>query len=81
MKTSFFGINAILSGGKTITLELKTNNIKCSWLIVTGATISAVKYSYIKNQNVPITRDSMIIKGIGGNLESIGYVKLKIQIG
>lgn len=51
-----------------------------SWLIDTGATLSAVKYKYIRQQNIKIIHDRTNINGIGGSIEAIGYVNLKLQV-
>lgn len=57
------------------------NNYSYNLLVDTGASISVVKYKHITEQNIPIHNEKTTINGIGGNVQSIGYVYLNLVIG
>ncbi|KAH9643789.1 hypothetical protein HF086_002287 [Spodoptera exigua] len=50
-------------------------------LIDTGATISALKYEYVLEQNIPVQKEDIVINGIGGKVHAIGYVCLTLSAG
>lgn len=54
------------------------NNARCSWLLDTGASLSAVS-TYVLPRNVQIYQDKIVINGIGGKSISNGYVYLNIK--
>ncbi|CAH0717077.1 unnamed protein product, partial [Brenthis ino] len=54
------------------------DNQKCSWLVDTGASLSAIR-SNILSERIPIHRDPIVINGIGGRTYSDGYVYLTLQ--
>lgn len=49
------------------------------WLIDTGASISAIKLDCLERLQIPFHRESMCIKGIGGNVNSEGEVYLTLN--
>lgn len=53
---------------------------KGKWLIDTGASLSAVKYETICELNIPITKDRIRIKGIGGSLVTEGFIYMKLTV-
>lgn len=64
-----------------ISLNSKHNSLTYTWLIDTGASISAVKYKHICELNVPIQKRKLVVKGIGGKIEAIGIVYLELRTG
>lgn len=54
--------------------------IKYKWLIDTGASLSVVKYDTISSWNISIHPERILIKGIGGKLQTEGYVHIPIVI-
>lgn len=79
--TSFFETNIILAANSDCCIILYVNEIPYSWLIDTGATISALKYKYALDHNLPIYKDNIIINGIGGKIQPIGYTYLHLNNG
>lgn len=69
----------ILACNSSLLVRFQLNDQASTWLIDTGATISAVKYDFIVNQNIPIHKKKTIINGIGGSVQSIGYVYLQLS--
>ena len=57
-----------------ISLHSKHNNHLYTWLIDTGASISAIKYKHIAELNAPIQKGKLVVNGIGGKIEAIGFV-------
>lgn len=55
-------------------------DIQCSWLVDTGASISAIKLEQIQNLNIPYKEERLNVKGIGGEVVSKGYVYLNLCI-
>lgn len=64
-----------------MTIELYCNGNLDTWLIDSGATISAIKYEYIKKHNIKMHFSDLQICGIGGNIKAIGYTYLRLQLG
>lgn len=56
---------------------LQINKEKFSWLLDTGASLSAVNISVIP-KCIPIYKDKIVINGIGGKIYSEGYVYLNV---
>lgn len=80
-KSSFFGHNNyILACDYNNSLELSTNNSKYRWLVDTGATLSAVKFETVQHLNLPIHKERINIKGIGGRLNTEGYVYIPFTL-
>jgi hypothetical protein len=82
MKISFFETkNIILSCNSVGYVNIKSDNhYSYSLLIDTGASISVVKYKHILEQNIPIHIEKTCVNGIGGKVQSIGYVYLHLVI-
>lgn len=59
-------------------MYLKLHSHKCSWLLDTGASISAIRSNSL-SEHVTIHRDPIVINGIGGKTHSDGYVYLTLQ--
>lgn len=57
------------------------DNVAFSFLLDTGASISALKYKNVLKYSIPIHRDNIVINGIGGKVQAIGYVYLQLSIG
>lgn len=51
---------------------------KHSWLIDTGASISAINYDIVKQHNLPYRVRKVQIKGIGGDVFSDGFIDLEL---
>lgn len=56
------------------------HNLDYYWLIDTGATISAIKYAHVAEQNIPIHVGNTMINGIGGKVRAMGYVNIDLNI-
>lgn len=67
------------SNSNSCWINLFVNNVSYYWLLDTGATISALKYKYAREQNLPIHNEKIIINGIGGKVQAIGYAYLQLQ--
>lgn len=79
-KISFFEANNfILTTSSNCCIRLSLNNVIHSWLLDTGATISALKYKHALEHNLPIHNEKIIINGIGGKVHAIGYTYLKLR--
>ena len=68
-----------MTSSNSLKVELISNNCLSSWLIDTGASISAVKYDYVLKHGSRIIEERSSINGIGGKVEAIGYVWLRLQ--
>lgn len=71
----------ILATDTNYYIQLSSNNKPYSWLVDTGATISALKHKYVLEQNIPVQKEDIIINGIGGKVHAIGYVYLTLTSG
>lgn len=81
MLTSFFDSNYILSTSEYCnSVELQIGRNIHKWLIDTGASVSAVKYEAVCQLNIPIIEENITINGIGGSLETLGYVYIDLCI-
>lgn len=69
----------ICASDSTCCIELYTGCNYYSFLIDTGASISAIKHKHVLSCNVPIHKETLTINGIGGTLEAIGYVWLSLN--
>lgn len=58
--------------------SLYVDNARCSWLLDTGASLSAISVNALP-RNVPVYNDQIIINGIGGKSFSQGYVYLTLR--
>lgn len=59
-------------------MYLNLDRQKCSWLLDTGASLSAIR-SNILSEQIRIHRDPIVINGIGGKTYSDGYVYLTLH--
>lgn len=74
----FVNNNAIFTCDNTCSINLHVDDKEHSWLVDTGASISALKLSVALELRVPIHKSSLVINGIGGKLNAIGFVYLNI---
>lgn len=73
-------LKPVLSCSSINWVSFKVNNIDLDWLADTGASISAVKLEILSRINyVNLIKNKITIDGIGGSLESEGYVFLKLE--
>lgn len=61
-------------------IKFCVNDEMLKFLLDTGASLCAIK-SEILDSSIPVHKDSLKVKGIGGNLYSKGYVYLKLHVG
>lgn len=62
-------------------INLSTNqNYVYTWLLDTGASISAIKYKHVREHNLPIHKGSIVINGVGGKVQAMGYIYLPLRI-
>ena len=59
--------------GCTNSVFFHVNNKKIGFLVDTGASLCAIKLKYV-DLKIPLHQERLEIKGIGGNLVSLGYV-------
>lgn len=72
----------ILANSNNIcSVQLSVQNEPYSWLIDTGASISAVKYKHVLELNIPIHKKAFSVNGIGGSIRAIGSVCLQLTSG
>lgn len=57
------------------------NNYYLDLLVDTGASISVIKYKHVREQNIPIHKENILVNGIGGEIRSIGYAYLDLFLG
>lgn len=79
---SFFEANEynVLASDSSYCIKLFVNHCESfSWLLDTGASISALKHKYVQEFNIPICKENIIINGIGGRVQAIGYVDLQLR--
>lgn len=51
-----------------------------SFLIDTGASLSATTYKHVCHLNIPFHKDSVTINGLGGQVQTIGYVYIPLSL-
>lgn len=56
------------------------NGKSFSFLIDSGASLCAIKQKYVLELNIPIRKESVMINGLGGKVQAIGYVYLQLNI-
>lgn len=71
----------ILATDTNYYINLSSDSKTYSWLIDTGATISALKHKYVLEHNIPVQKEDTVINGIGGKVHAIGYVYLTLASG
>lgn len=59
---------------------MKLGHHNCCWLIDTGASISVITYELIERSRLPIHKETLRINGIGGSVQSEGYVYMKLNV-
>lgn len=57
------------------------HNKKHSFLVDSGASLSAIKYKHVLEYQIPIHKESVKIKGLGGEVEAKGYIYLPLCLG
>lgn len=82
-RISFFEVNHfILASNNICSIKFDVDNSQSyDWLLDTGASISALKYKHALEQNIYIHRENIIINGIGGKQQAIGYIYLHLTSG
>lgn len=79
--TSFFGpkhYDILTCNSNVRYVIFKVNNTKCSWLLDTGASISAIN-KRVLSVHTQLFSDKIVINGIGGKTYSDGYVYLTLK--
>lgn len=83
-KTSFFVPTTynILASDSSVCVEIFVHNSQSlsSWLVDTGASISALKYRHVLDSNIQIHKENIVINGVGGKVHAIGYSYLQLLI-
>lgn len=79
MTISFFETN-ILSCNSNCLINLAINDDSCSWLLDTGASISAIKYKHVIEQRISCYKERIPINGIGGKVTTIGYCYINLNV-
>lgn len=77
---SFFDNNFILSCDYGSSLELLVGYSKYSFLVDSGASMSALKHETVLRWNLPVHTERISINGIGGKVQSIGYVFVTLNL-
>lgn len=80
-KISFFENSATIlnCNPSSISVKLNLNHQTLLFLVDTGASISAIEHKHIISHNIPIYKEQITIKGIGGIIKAIGYVNLVLS--
>lgn len=78
---SFFGTKGefICATEGTCCIELQVEQNHHPFLVDTGASVSAIEYKHVSHLKVPIHKESRYINGLGGKVEAIGYIYLKLN--
>lgn len=72
----------ILVSNKNSFVNIPSNNSEsCSYLVDTGASLSACKYKHVLNNGIPIHNENIFVNGLGGKVQAIGYVYLNLYLG
>lgn len=74
----FVNKECIFSCDNNTTVSFFINSCSYRWLLDTGASISAIKYKHLVEQNIPFHNKNTEINGLGGKVQSIGYVYLDL---
>lgn len=61
-------------------MQLNINHDSCSWLVDTGASLSAIRYEKLIQLNIPFQLGSIKINGVCGELYSEGFVHLSLTL-
>lgn len=78
---NFFDSNFILACEYNSSIELSVHGSKYGFLIDSGASLSAVQYDTVLQWNIPVHDHCININGIGGKVQTIGYVYITLNIG
>lgn len=73
-------MNKILSCNSNCSISLPLNNSAFKWLLDTGASISAIKYKHVLEQQIEYYKENISINGIGGKVITIGYCYLNLNL-
>lgn len=68
-----------MSCNSTICSNFALNKQEYTWLIDTGASISAIKSKHLEEQNIAFHIQKSCISGIGGSIEAKGYVWITLE--
>lgn len=83
MKTEicFFGLNHFSSDFNNFnSINLTLLDDTHSWLLDTGATLSAIELKHLASKNIPFHKERVRINGIGGAVYTEGYLELEHKI-
>lgn len=69
---------SIFASDSTCCVDLNIGSYRYSFLVDTGASISAIKLKHVSKLNMQLHKDNLKINGIGGSVNAIGYVYLKL---
>lgn len=61
-----------------IKLLIAPHNKTYSFLVDSGASLSAITYKHVIELNIPFHKESVTINGLGGNVQTIGYVYITL---
>lgn len=75
----FFESNYILACNNLNKVSFRIDKCKHHLLIDTGASVSAIRHDSIERLRIPYHKESVNIKGIGGEIFSEGYVFLDLE--
>lgn len=78
-KICFFGLNNFTSSFDNLnSVSFSVFGDTHSWLLDTGATLSAVKLEHLVSKNIPFHIERVPINGIGGTVYTEGFVYLTL---
>lgn len=74
--------NSILASNSDcfVHLLIASYNKTYSFLIDSGASLSAISYKHIRNLNIPFHNQIVTINGLGGKVQTIGYVYIPLSL-
>lgn len=61
-------------------LLIASYNKTYSFLIDSGASLSAISYKHIRNLNIPFHNQIVTINGLGGKVQTMGYVYIPLSL-
>lgn len=61
-------------------MECLIQDAKYSLLIDSGASLSVLKYETVKQWNIPMHTECISINGIGGKVQTVGYVFIALNL-